>query len=68
MEHHIWSAIKSFGFDQNLDEPRAYKRCQDKVVIMLVLYVGILLIENDVRVFLAVKIWLSTQFDMKDLR
>ena len=32
-------AIKSFGFEQNLDEPCVYKRHQDKVVIFLVLFV-----------------------------
>ena len=61
-------AIKSFGFEQNLDEPYVYKRHQDKVVMFLVLYVDdILLIENDVGVMLSVKVWLSSQFDMKDL-
>ena len=61
-------AIKSFGFEQNLDEPCVYKRHQDKVVMLLVLYVNdILLIGNDVGVMSLVKIWLSSQFDMKDL-
>ena len=61
-------AIKSFGFGQNLDEPCVYKRHQDKVVIFLVLYVNdILLIRNYVRVMSSIKIWLSSQFDMKDL-
>ena len=36
--------------------------------MFLVLYVDdILLIENDVGVMSSVKIWLSSQFDMKDL-
>ena len=36
--------------------------------MFLVLYVDdILLIGNDVRVMSSVKIWLSSQFDMKDL-
>ena len=36
--------------------------------MFLVLYVDdILLIENDVRVMSPVKVWLSSQFDMKDL-
>ena len=30
-------AIKSFGFEQNIDEPCVYKRHQDKVVMFLVL-------------------------------
>ena len=33
-------AIKSFGFEQNLNEPCVYKRHQDKVVMFLVLYVN----------------------------
>ena len=61
-------AIKLFGFEQNLDEPCVYKRHQDKLVMFLVLYVDdILLIGNDVGVMSSVKIWLSSQFDMKDL-
>ena len=50
-------AIKSFGFEQNLDEPSVYKRHRDKVVMFLVLYVNdILLIGNDVGVMSSVKI------------
>ena len=61
-------AIKSFGFEQNLNEPCVYKRHRDKVVMLLVLYVDdILLIGNHVGVMSSVKIWLSSQFDMKDL-
>ena len=60
-------AIKSFGFEQNLDEPCVYKRLQDKVVIFLVLYVDdILLVGYDIGVMSSVKVWLSSQFDMKD--
>ena len=60
--------IKSFGFEQNLNEPCVYKRHRDKVMMFLVLYVDdILLIGNDVGVMSSVKVWLSSQFDMKDL-
>ena len=65
-------AIKSFSFEQNLDEPCVYKRHQDKVVMFqvvmfLVLYVDdILLIGNDVGVMSSIKVWLSSQFDIKD--
>ena len=53
-------AIKSFGFEQNLDEPGVYKRYRDKVVIFVVFYVDdILLIGNDVGVMSSVKVWLS---------
>ena len=42
---------------------------RDKVVIFLVLYVdNILLIGNDVGIMSSVKVWLSSQFDMKDFR
>ena len=61
-------AIKSLGFEQNLDEPHVYERHRDKVVIFLVLYVDdIQLIGNDVGVMSSVKVWFSSQFDMKDL-
>ena len=44
-------AIKSFGFEQNLDELYVYKRHLDKIVTLLVIYVAdILLIGNDVGV------------------
>ena len=50
-------AIKSFGFEQNLDEPCVYKRHQDKVVMFLVLYVDdILLIGKYVGVMSSVKV------------
>ena len=61
-------AIKLSGFEQNLDEPCVYKRHQDKVVMFLVLYVDdILLIGNEVGILSSIKVWLSSQFDMKDL-
>jgi hypothetical protein len=45
-----------------------YKRCHDKVVTFLLLYVDdILLIGNDVSIINNQKILLSNQFDMKHL-
>ena len=68
MEHHIWSSNQVIWFWTNLDESCVYKRHQDKVVMFLVLYIDdILLIENDVGVMSSVKVWLSSQFDMKDM-
>ena len=44
-----------------------YKKVQESVVVFLILYADdILLIGNDVRLLSSVKIWLSTQFQMKD--
>ena len=61
-------AIKSYGFYQCPDESCVYKKCDGSVVVLLVLYVDdILLISNDVGVLSLVKVWLSSQFDMKDL-
>ena len=45
-----------------------YKKFDGSVVVFSVLYVDdILLIGNDVGVLSSVKVWLSSQFDMKDL-
>ena len=60
--------IKAFYFDQNEDEPYVYKNVQESMAIFMILYVDdILLIGNDVRLLSLVKIWFSTQFQMKDL-
>ena len=60
--------IKTYGFEQNVDEPCVYKRIIDNKVVFLVLYVDdILLIGNDVGVLSEVKCWLASQFQMKDL-
>ena len=62
------TAIKSYGFKQNVDEPRVYKRIVNSTVAFLVLYVDdILLIGNDVGILTDIKHWLATQFQMKDL-
>ena len=61
-------AIKSFGFDQNIDEPCVYKRRNGNAIAFLVLYVDeIFIIRNDVGILSSIKIWLSSQFQMKDL-
>ncbi|RVW12616.1 Retrovirus-related Pol polyprotein from transposon TNT 1-94 [Vitis vinifera] len=61
-------AIKAFYFDQNEDEPYVYKNVQESMAVFMILYVDdILLIGNDVRLLSLVKIWFSTQFQMKDL-
>ncbi|KAL5776891.1 hypothetical protein ACOSP7_009817 [Xanthoceras sorbifolium] len=62
------TAIKTYGFVQNVDEPYVYKRIIDKKVVFLLLYVDdILLIGNDVHILSEVKGWLANQFQMKDL-
>ena len=59
---------KSFGFIQCPYEPCVYKRRSGHVVVFLILYVDdILLIGNDIGTLSLVKVWLSSQFDMKDL-
>ena len=52
----------------NSKGPCVYKKMQGSMVIFMILYVDdILLIGNDVGLLSLVKIWLSTQFQMKDL-
>jgi hypothetical protein len=60
--------IKSYGFEQNVDEPCVYKFIKDNIVVFLVLYVDdILLIGNNKEKLTEVKNWLAEQFQMKDL-
>ncbi|TYK03644.1 gag/pol protein [Cucumis melo var. makuwa] len=62
------TAIKSYGLEQNVDEPCVYKRIMNSTVAFLVLYVDdILLIGNDVGHLADIKKWLAMQFQMKDL-
>ncbi|KAA0046766.1 gag/pol protein [Cucumis melo var. makuwa] len=62
------TAIKSYDFKRNVDEPCVYKRIINSIVAFLVLYVDdILLIGNDVGHLTEIKEWLATQFQMKDL-
>ena len=62
---HSWSirfdqAVKTYGFEQSVDEPCVYKHVKDKKIVFLVLYVDdILLIRNDTRVLTSVKVWLA---------
>ena len=60
--------IKTYGFEQNVDEPCVYKYIKETKVVFLVLYVDdILLIGNDVGLLSDVKKWLAEKFQMKDL-
>lgn len=62
------TAIKSYGFEQNVDEPCVYKKVVNSIIAFLVLYVDdILLIGNDVGYLTDIKKWLAMQFQMKDL-
>ena len=60
--------IKTFDFEQNVDEPCVYKYIKETKVVFLVLYVDdILLIGNDIGLLFDVKKWLVEKFQMKDL-
>ncbi|KAA3461944.1 gag/pol protein [Gossypium australe] len=62
-------AIKTSGLEKNIDEPCVYKRIGHTKVIFLVLYVeDILLIGNDVGTLSSVKLWLTQEFNMNDLK
>ena len=65
---HFDSCIKMYGFVRNGDEPCIYKWANGSVVVFLVLYMDdILLIGNDIPAMQGIKVWLSSQFSMKDL-
>ena len=65
---HFDKVIKTYGFIKNGEEPCIYKWTNGPVVVFLVLYVDeILLIENDIPALQGIKVWLSSQFSMKDL-
>ena len=60
--------IKTYGFEQNVDEACVNKYIKGKVVVFLVLYVDdIFLIGNNVETLSNVKKWLAEKFQMKDL-
>ena len=59
---------KTFGFEQNVDEPCVYKYIKETKVVFLVLYVDdIILIGNDIGLLSNVKKRLVEKFQMKDL-
>ena len=60
--------IKTYGFEQNVDEACVYKYIKGKIVVFLVLYVDdILLIGNDVDTLSNVKKLLADKFKIKYL-
>ena len=60
--------IKTFGFEQNVDESCVYKYIKETKVVFLMLYIDdILLIGNDIGLLSGVKKWLVEKFQMKDL-
>ena len=60
--------VKTFEFDQNIDEPCVYKKVDEDSITFVVLYLDdILLIRNDVEIMSSIKVWLSKYFRMKDL-
>ena len=65
---HFDKVIKTYGFIRNGEEPYIYKWVSDSMIISLVLYMDdILLLENDISALQSVKLWLSSQFSIKDL-
>ena len=60
--------IRTYGFIRNEEESFIYKWVNDFVVVFFILYVDdILLIENDISALQEIKVWLLSQFSMKDL-
>ena len=57
-----------YDFVGKEEEPCIYKWSNGSVIVFLVLYVDdILLIGNDFAAMQGIKVWLSSQFSMKDL-
>ncbi|KAL0304614.1 UNVERIFIED_CONTAM: Retrovirus-related Pol polyprotein from transposon TNT 1-94 [Sesamum calycinum] len=60
--------IRGYDFVKNDFDPCVYKKVSGSSIVFLVLYVDdILLIGNDIKMLGDTKVWLSTQFSMKDL-
>ena len=65
---HFHKVIRTYDFIRNREKICIYKWINGSIVIFLVLYMDdILLIENDVPALQEIKVWLSSQFFMKDL-
>lgn len=60
--------MKTYDFDQNLNDPFVYKLIKDGKVIFIVLYVDdILLIANSIELLLDVNKWLVKKFQVKNM-
>ena len=60
--------ITSFGFKENIVDQCIYHKISESKFILLVLYVDdILLVSNDIGLLHETKIFLSKNFEMKDL-
>jgi hypothetical protein len=60
--------IRNFGFKENEEDNFIYAMFRNEKFIFLILYVDdILLASSDVSLLLEIKMFLSTNFDMKDL-
>ena len=65
---HFDKVIKTYGFINNGEESCIYKWTNGPTAIFLILYMDdILLIGNDIPALQEKKVWLSSQFFMKDL-
>jgi len=60
--------VRSFGFEENVEDNCIYAKFKNRKFIFLVLYVDyILLASSDMSMLLETKSFLSSNFDMKDL-
>ena len=65
---HFDRVIRTYGFIKNGKEPCIYKWVNNSMIVFLILYVDdILLIGNDIPTLQGIKVWLSSQFSMKNL-
>ena len=61
------NTVKSYGFQQNVDELLVYKHFKNEKVVIVILYVDDILFGNDERMLTLVNVWLAKRFDMKNL-